>query len=573
MRAFIKWSLAGPVRRKSLLVLAAILVAVIWRLAGWGMAWESRKLADDLASVGVFVGPAIPNHAFTQVLFAQNTEIGVGIYTADLRTGVRRQVYEIAENRILSGTVGNLGWAPDDTVFAYTKPAKGRKQDIVVCSGFVGAPIDYFKVDSVVTSFAWVSANLFAYANRDQEIRIVGRDRKGKWAERVNLGRRGGGPIEGLAVFGQSSIAWQEGKSIYRMGLASREPELLFESEQAARLDFACGRERNTLVIGIAGPLADYTVLSLYAGPPRVTNFVHEFREQKITGVRMINGGRGYALVCAQPAGRSLLVSSEGEPANKPLLAGGNVQYATPQGRKLYIAGCTNVEPPGIWEYDCKDGALRCVLAGSERGESLYRTFRHQAGVLEIGGREVTYRLWMPEPTIFRRKFPLIIGQTPYGWSPYPYIAVNAGYCFVTVDRPSWYEGLDTWGADVMGVYEHLKSNVHVDARAGYLYGRSAETPYLSAVAAENPQLWKGAVLFSPGTLPDLSLTSFSKVFVDLGEYDKGARERLTKYQAQAAARGVPVRLLVHETARHTSWSRATQRARLENLAEFLETQ
>jgi hypothetical protein len=303
-----------------------------------------------------------------------------------------------------------------------------------------------------------------------------------------------------------------------------------------------------------------------------VTNVLQKIEDRRITGLRLFNGGKDYALLSADPGGRTLLVSSEGKPAGTPLFAEGNVQHVTPHGQKLYIVGSTNVEPPGIWEYDCKEGALKCVLSGSDKA-NVQGQFRHEARVLTIGPREVTYHLWTPEPTMFRKKFPVIIGQTPYAWTPYPHVAVQAGFCFVTVDRPSWHTDLDQWADDVMGVYKNLKSHPRVDVSKAYLYGRSAETSYLSSLAAQTQQLWKGALLFSPGMLPDLHQCRFPKMFVDVGERDHNTLQRLTKFQAEAAVLGVPVRVLVHETSRHTSWSQATQRARLENLGVFLSSQ
>jgi hypothetical protein len=62
-------------------------------------------------------------------------------------------------------------------------------------------------------------------------------------------------------------------------------------------------------------------------------------------------------------------------------------------------------------------------------------------------------------------------------------------------------------------------------------------------------------------------------LLVDAGRGDTGQPERLGAYQARAAAAGLPVTLLLHETARHKSWSKATQRTRLEHMTTYLTQQ
>lgn len=573
MRAIIQAMLAGAVKRRVLLLCIAVGCVAGWRLVAWGVLSSARRLAADLASVTVFVGPGIPNHSGNQLVYMQNTETGLGIFTADLRTGSRQLVFNVEEAFVRSESVRALGWSPDGAVFGYTIPVKSNRQHIVVCSGYVGKAIDRFAVGSQVTSFSWVSANAFVYADQAGDIRLIARNTKGKWAEKARAACRGEGEIENLSVLSSSTVAWKQNKSIYRMSLESAQPELLWRSPAAARVDLAGAPNRATLLIGVAEGRDGYSVVSLYPGPPPVTNLLQVFQGRRIAGLRSLNAGRGYALICADPVGRTLLISPEGRPADQPLFPEGNVQNATPQGSKLYIVGSTNVEPPGIWEYDCLSRSMRWLLSGSDKGTALYPAFRHEAKVLAAGDRQVTYHLWMPQPTMFRAKFPVVIGQTPYAWTPYPYVAAQAGFCFVTVDRPSWSTDLDQWAGQVMAVYEHLKSNPRVDTSEAYLYGRSAETYYLSSLAAQTPQLWKGALLFSPGSLPDLRQCKFPKMFVDVGERDHNTLQRLAKYQVEAALLGVPVRVLVHETSRHTSWSQTTQRARLENLGIFLSRQ
>jgi len=562
---------AGSLWRRAWPALLTVCLVAGWRGGVWMARYSSRALADDLASVGVFSGAALPDPACRQLLFARNTEQGMAIYTSDLKTGQQHAVMEIGETRILSGSFRVLGWSPDGSLFAYSKPAKGRKQSITICSGYVGAAVDNVVVESPIESFAWLERKTMAYANRKGEIRAVAQGAKGAWTDRLICSRGGGAQIADFHGASRTGVTWREGAAVYRAHPGQDEPELIWRGDESSKVSVSFSRERNTFLIATSEK-DGCSIRTLYPGPPRLTNLLARIQDRNVSGVKWIHQGRGYAVLCNEPAGQTLILSAEGR-ESVPLFSNGNVQSIADQGNRLYIVGSTNVEPPGVWEYNCDDGALRCVLKGSDKGGEIYRDFRHEAGVLTNGARLVTYHLWSPRPGLFKRKFPLVIGHTPYTWSPYPYMAVNSGYCFVTVDRPGWFTGLDTWVEDVQAVTARLREHPRVDTAEAYLYGRSAETHYLSELVQQNPRAWKGALLFSPGALPEVSGCDWTKMLVDLGERDAGARERLTQFQRQAARNGVPVRLLVHKTARHTSWSRGTQRTRLEDLGIFLSRQ
>ena len=58
--------------------------------------------------------------------------------------------------------------------------------------------------------------------------------------------------------------------------------------------------------------------------------------------------------------------------------------------------------------------------------------------VTNSAGKRYASHLWRPYREEPGRKYPLVLGNTPYSWTPYPMASGNAGYYFMTVDRPGW---------------------------------------------------------------------------------------------------------------------------------------
>ncbi len=121
-----------------------------------------------------------------------------------------------------------------------------------------------------------------------------------------------------------------------------------------------------------------------------------------------------------------------------------------------------------------------------------------------------------------------------------------------------------------MCLYKILVKNPNIDASRIYLSGASAETGLLNQLLVEKPDLWRGVILLSPSVLPDLSEVHMSSLFIVDGSNDGDALARLTKYQDQAAAEGIRVKLMFLNGAGHITRSTTGYREQLEQLAEFL---
>jgi predicted esterase len=239
---------------------------------------------------------------------------------------------------------------------------------------------------------------------------------------------------------------------------------------------------------------------------------------------------------------------------------------------QIFVAGSLTNEPPGIWQFDSSSGTLICLYSCQEH------PFKYTKYVVPVcrtatnaAGKEITYHLWEPVRSSNAKKFPLLIGRSLYSWEAYPEVVANGGDFFVNVDRPAYSSGnLNPWDEDVMTVYNAVLKDSNIDTNAVFLYGFSSENEGLVTLVAKKPDLWKGAILFNPVILPDLSGLHLSKILIDDGIDDASTIDRVIKYQQAAAEAGVPVTLALHKDAGHIYWSNSTKREQAQQLAEFL---
>src|SRR6202042_3004748 len=105
---------------------------------------------------------------------------------------------------------------------------------------------------------------------------------------------------------------------------------------------------------------------------------------------------------------------------------------------------------------------------------------------------------------------------------------------------------LQNWGDDVMSVYKTLLKDpqINMDTNQMYLWGRSAETAPLSALLEQNPDLWKGLIIFDPGGLLNLEQLRQKRLFFITGRDSPSAQE-LLQYQTRAYEMGVPLKLIL----------------------------
>jgi hypothetical protein len=551
---------------------AVVTVVLGWRLVVYAKAQHLQRIGRELVGVNMLVKRPVPNHAGNQLLYAQSTERGIAAYVLNVASGRRQAVYEVAEGRILRGSVQLLEWAPDDMILAYAKPIKGRKQQVVLCSSSILQKVGALEVAGQIKEFRWLSPGAFAYLNDTNTVYVVRRSSDGKWVQRPEYKAAARTPVTQIAAVSATVLAWKQGGAVWTLDLVTGKAGPLWKPESGRLLSCSFSDEKGQFILSTKLGSGNYQILAL----DPLTRAVYPLdviARPDISKVGWVDGGKGFAFVSTDQWVSSLCLWRRDLGEQATLFAEGGVIDFRARRDKIFILGSERHEPPGIWEYNIGTGAMRCLVPPMEKPFSFAKTINHRSGALTNASRVVTYELWGPARTAPGKRLPLIVGQTPYAWTPYPYVAAAAGWQFVTVNRKSWVDGIDRWEEDVLAVLAEFAHRREVDSSRVYLYGHSAETIPISSLTASRPELWKGVMILSPTGLPELSQSRLSSMLIDAAELDRGQEARLSAYQAEAAKAGVVVKLVIHPKALHTSWSRSTEQAKVRELAAFLSAQ
>lgn len=569
---------AKPRRREAgrwkrvLAAMAVVMVVLGWRLAVYARGRHLRSIGRELVAVNLQVKNPVPNRAGSQVLFAQSSDRGVGIQVLNIQTGKRQTVFDLPEGRIWGGSLLLLEWSPDDTMLAYAKPAKGKQQQVVLCSAATATKVGALSVAGLIKGFQWLSADAFVYLNNTNDIYAAVRKGDGTWAQSRKFKGVAQPPVTGFTALSATVLAWQQSGAIWRLDLARGEPERLWRPETNRLISSYYSTGSGQMIVHAQNRDQSHQILALDL-QTRAVFPMARVAEPDIGKVNWVNGGKGFAFECHDHWGDSLYLRRGTDETAERLFAEGEVIDFKARRDKVFIYGSEGNEPPGIWEYSLGTGAARCLVASTEKPFSFGKAVQHTWGTLTNGSRVITYQAWSPAHLSRQDRRPLILSQTASRWNAYPYLAAAAGCQLVAVSRKSWDEGLEHWEEDVLAVQSEFANRAGVDRKRVYLYGYSAETYRISNLAASRPDLWKGALLVSPSVLPDLSKCRLARLLVDAAELDPGQRERLSAYQAEAARAGVEVELVLHPNARHVSWSRTTEQARVERFAAYLRAQ
>ena len=253
-----------------------------------------------------------------------------------------------------------------------------------------------------------------------------------------------------------------------------------------------------------------------------------------------------------------------------------------PGSNQLLMFGTVADEPAaGIWQRDLDTGHWQSVVSCfGDTPEKVQTVNRFQAGIQLPSGRVLNCSIYPPPNFDRHKKYPLLLGDTQFG------VVVNGahgrfwvqdvaacGAFVVFVNRETWFGGIEKWEQEVRGVYEHLINDPCLDASQVYLFGASAETPYLSQCIEKTPGLWKGAIFLNPTALPHFSrsslLASPPKILISAGGLEH-EEDRFKQFQMDALQSGVMVEYSIAPGETHHFVGNAAQTQRTEDIMRFI---
>ncbi len=550
--------------------MTAILIVVGWRLCVIASQHHLLAIATEIGSIAqskeeMGNEELVPSSDGHGLVYFQETETGLGTYFCEIASGKNALLFEQKENGY-NGELGMVAWSPDDHFFACVFKSDSNPQhltrNIIICDGISGKPV--VKIEALWDSkFIWLSPHSFAYTRYNQAWLVFEQKADGNWVQTQVIKRFADGELNNLTATSPHSVAWQQDNDIWTYDFVSGASGKIWESATNKLESFTYSDETGNFLMNCSdenGPL------SICFRPPRLWD-----KQGAILSVTRNDNREKYADLSEDHGLYSFTIKSSTNSEPTHFIWEGMVEYYKLAGDYLYFTGNLANGPPGIWQYNIKSKEVRCLDSGL-KGILKYTKMVTPIGRMSanIFGKQMNYHIWEPPDISPGKKYPLIIGQTHYMWFSYQQVAANGGYYFASADRLSWWDGLDDWGADVMGLYEILSKNPNIDTNRIYLFATSAESSYLSRFVAEKPDLWKGVILFNPVTEPDLSNARLSRMFIVRGRDEDTPVERLIKYQNEAAKTGVPIKLVIQNGVQHITRSIATERERTRQFAQFL---
>ena len=293
--------------------------------------------------------------------------------------------------------------------------------------------------------------------------------------------------------------------------------------------------------------------------------------------------GCAYAVV---NAGTNAVLLGDGRDAPRTVVTGaGDLRWfqATPDGGKLLIMGTFHREASeGVWRYDLGAGQLQPLVPGSDH-PSVYARFVEpsQSTIKLASGKSIRCTIFPPAGLNPHKKYPLVLGYTVVrtilnnGADGRLWVAdlATCGAYVVVVDRPTWFGDIELYGEYVQGAYEVMAKNPRVDTSRVYLFGASAETQYMTQIATDPANRWRGIIYLNPTGLPDFSgLPHFGpkpKILISAGG-EEHEEARLAQYQAEALQAGVLVEYVIHPGEGHHLLGNAAQNERTQAMMHFI---
>jgi hypothetical protein len=569
------------------MIMAATAVAVVlgWRavvLARQPSHW--REAARELGSVPQFARQIYPNHAGTFLAYGQQMENAQGLYFCD---PARR------ESRLVSGNNPQFyGWSPDDRRFAFGVALADRPGDpmaLVICDGQSGQEVTRLQHPGFAgggptspKGFTWLSAGAFAfYANGT--VGVIEQRPDKSWFRSKTIPVSVTNPA-GFTAGSPGEVAWQNGNAIELLNLAAETMQTVWNSTTNQLEDFISSPAGPELLLKCVDGEGQYLLrVSLRNGAVAAAGRIDpahkgSFRLHSVwndDSPTFISWAGGLPeTVYLSEDGLNTFHVSNGSAAGRVLPWGGAVMvHSSVASGHLFIAGQPATGEFGVWDYDARKDTLEKIApTGNLR-------FKHAAFVqpsygtlTNASGQVKGYSIWVPAGRAPGRKYPLIIGQTGNGtWFNTEQTAPNCGYLFAVVHRPYWLcRSLSDWPADVAALHDVMRQHPNVDTNRVYLWGTSAESGWLAQSLCDQPNRWRGAIVFSPGGGITTRGAGAGKQVILIAGDESGDAQRMRDYQNRALPEGVAVKLYLQADKQHSPNTIRTIRERTEIFARIL---
>ncbi|HWY29501.1 MAG TPA: hypothetical protein VNX46_02025, partial [Candidatus Acidoferrum sp.] len=302
---------------------------------------------------------------------------------------------------------------------------------------------------------------------------------------------------------------------------------------------------------------------------------------------RWLQDGSGYAWVGTDRRGDFLAVETKDAALRTNLFnwaLGGDygdmrVYGISPKRDKLYAIGAVySSNGESIWEYDVARQTLRNVTHGQHPTAYSQQIIPIQAWTTNSGGERVDYFYLPPVGLSPRKRYPVVLTQYSGGryHQTFQFIA-NAGiFCVSQNHFGKDYFKYPTCPSfeDTLAVYHDMLRNPNVDPHRVYICGESASTSGACRLAEMYPGLWRGVILLSPSSFPNLTArtTALPNIFISEGDQEELALQAYSERTMREADLHLIRAELVYGQAGHAFSSTDQLKQRYAAMAKFILT-
>jgi dipeptidyl aminopeptidase/acylaminoacyl peptidase len=551
-------------------------------------AGQRDEIAKAIGSIGFIYGAPQPDQSGSRVFYLSTTDDGVGIFDCDATTGKRRALFDDPgiRNRDLRNCFSLI--SPDDNLFAYSFDSRLPEGYLSICQTDTGEETARTSTPQWnVTAAAWLTPEMLVFLGEvDQEqagklyqLHLLQKQPNGEWQPWTNF-FRGLRLVNAscLAAVSTNTFAWVDDQGLCSMNTLSNKVNRLFQPEGKKISQMSYSRQSGEFLITCRERNA-CTLWRLKLNPKAANGFQHLTSDSDIHDAQWLDGGYAYL-------NQGTLVINGGDAGKPARFAQASVDRFTVagNGRELFFVGTASNEPwAGIWRCHLADDTLANIVPYSEFPAPQATRVEPSSTIIHFGEhRSLKYYIYHPAHFDRRKKYPLIIGDTPFVAQAYESNAhgpswaealADGGAYVVIVHRRSWFGDLEEWGKNVTLVWQHLASDPSIDPGRVYLLGVSAETEPMSRLIEERPGLWKGAMFLNPSQLPDFAAVKSDQrlpaMLISAGAYEEESA-RFKQFQQDACAHGTRVDVLEHPHSRHYLFSIDAVRERTRAMVDFV---
>jgi Tol biopolymer transport system component len=529
-------------------------------------------MSDEIFAEGRIWDAPVENNDGSMLLYAQDLQNGAGVFLVDLVTLKRTQIKWMETEEIEGKKAFRLfGWSPDDSYLAFasittsTNQDKRKYQQIVICDGTSGAvksSIDMPAKSPMIEPGVWLTTNTLVLLNHSHGLILFNLETNDEWGRMGKKGLVQGPRLDDhgtydLVKVSERSVAYVDQGNVWNWDIQTGQRNQLthFSNATIEWLDYNPATRKYLFCLTRSNDVSSRYVYEFETNIPGNREPVQRSDAYSLKG-QWIQGNDGISYVTTTGDKTCLAIDSQDPSLRTNIFTGGNIRSysVAPRGDKIYAVAALRYKAQSIWEYDITQKTFRDVLAVEQRATSSSKIILPvMASATNQSGEAVDYYYVPPANVIPNKKYPAVLDLYPVNrYDQNVQMLANAGIFYISANR----FGLNDWHMvakpeSILTIYAQMLKNPNIDPKRIYICGRSFSSGVVTYMVNMHPELWHGALLFSPVAFPKIpaNTVEYPSLFIAIGdEDDKQLQEQCQLLWQTASKRLVSAQMHIEHT-------------------------